>query len=67
MTAAERCQTVTTRSRRWNPEVIKEISGYYYKILKLLGEDPDREGLLKTPDEGGQGTELPHKGLPAGS
>jgi GTP cyclohydrolase I len=35
---------------RWNPEVIKEISEYYYKILKLLGEDPEREGLLRTPE-----------------
>lgn len=35
---------------RWNPEVIKEISGYYNRILQLLGEDPGREGLLKTPE-----------------
>ena len=35
---------------KWNPQVIEEISGYYYKILKLLGEDPEREGLLKTPE-----------------
>src|SRR5512133_293514 len=34
---------------RWDPETIKEISGYYYRILHLLGEDPDREGLLNTP------------------
>ncbi len=35
---------------RWNPEVIREISEYYYKIIRLLGEDPEREGLLKTPE-----------------
>ncbi len=35
---------------KWNPAVIEEVAGYYYKILKLLGEDPDREGLLKTPE-----------------
>ncbi len=35
---------------RWNPEVIREISGYYNRILQLLGEDPGREGLLKTPE-----------------
>ncbi len=34
----------------WNPAVIDEIAGYYYKILRLLGEEPDREGLVKTPE-----------------
>lgn len=35
---------------RYNPELIKSISGHYEHILKALGEDPAREGLLKTPE-----------------
>ncbi|NLA49876.1 MAG: GTP cyclohydrolase I FolE [Bacteroidales bacterium] len=34
----------------WDEESIREISGMYYRVLKLLGEDPDREGLKKTPE-----------------
>ncbi len=33
----------------WNPENIRELSEIYYKVLKLIGEDPDREGLKGTP------------------
>ncbi|MDR1880427.1 MAG: GTP cyclohydrolase I FolE [Tannerellaceae bacterium] len=28
----------------------KELAGYYKSIIGLLGEDPGREGLLKTPE-----------------
>jgi GTP cyclohydrolase I len=33
----------------WDPETIEELSSHYHKILKLLGEDPEREGLRRTP------------------
>lgn len=35
---------------QWNKENVEEIAGYYRRILGLLGEDPGREGLLKTPE-----------------
>jgi len=33
----------------WDSETIRELSSVYYKVLKLIGEDPDREGLKGTP------------------
>jgi len=33
----------------YNPDLIKKISAHYYEIFKLIGEDPEREGLLKSP------------------
>lgn len=35
---------------RYNPELIKNLSGHYHEVLKELGENPEREGLLKTPE-----------------
>ena len=34
----------------WNAENIEELSKIYYRVLKLIGEDPDSEGLKKTPE-----------------
>jgi GTP cyclohydrolase I len=33
----------------WDADNIKDLSGIYYKVLKLIGENPDREGLKGTP------------------
>jgi len=34
----------------WDTEVISEMSAHYKRIIELIGEDPEREGLLKTPE-----------------
>ncbi len=34
----------------YNQEKIGQLSDQYRQVLKLVGEDPDREGLLKTPE-----------------
>ncbi|MES2267998.1 MAG: GTP cyclohydrolase I FolE [Bacteroidota bacterium] len=35
---------------RYNPELIKNLSANYLNVLKQIGENPEREGLLKTPE-----------------
>lgn len=34
---------------KYNDPVTDELAAHYREILRLLGEDPGREGLLKTP------------------
>ena len=34
----------------YDEETTREIAGHYEAILRLLGEDPRREGLVKTPE-----------------
>lgn len=34
----------------YNPVLLSEISTAYRHVLKALGENPDREGLIKTPE-----------------
>src|SRR5512143_1041692 len=33
----------------WNSDTIDEMAKMYKRILELIGEDPSREGLLRTP------------------
>lgn len=35
---------------RYSEETTQDIAGHYHQILTSLGENPNREGLLKTPE-----------------
>jgi GTP cyclohydrolase I len=38
------------RIDQYDPELIKRIGGHYGEILSAIGEDPEREGLKRTPE-----------------
>ncbi len=43
-------QPIYDRTETYDPRVIEQLSAHYAEILKLLGENPAREGLMKTPE-----------------
>lgn len=38
------------KTEDFTPETTEQLAYHYKEILRLLGEDPEREGLLKTPE-----------------
>lgn len=39
-----------TKVDQYNPKLVKSISSYYTSIIKDIGEDAEREGIVKTPE-----------------
>ena len=35
---------------QYDEQCVAEMAAHYKEIIRLLGEDPEREGLLKSPE-----------------
>ncbi len=53
------------RIDQWNPEKLEKLSHHYFEILKLIGEDPQREGLIDTPKRVGKAMQFLTQGYDA--
>ena len=43
-------EKIYTKEEHFDPEKMAQLTEHYRRIIALLGEDPTREGLLKTPE-----------------
>jgi GTP cyclohydrolase I len=50
MEKTDKMKTGYQKIDQYNEETTQEIASHYTLVLKSLGEDPNREGLLKTPE-----------------
>ncbi len=51
-----------TKEEIYSPEATEKIAAHVKEILSLLGEDPTREGLLKTPERVAKALQFTTKG-----
>jgi len=51
-----------TKEELYSPEATEEIAAHVKEILRLLGENPEREGLLKTPERVAKALQFTTKG-----
>ena len=52
------------KEERFDPATVEALKLHYAEILRLLGEDPAREGLLKTPERVAKAMACEHHMLP---
>ena len=57
--------SIYEREERYDSERIGRLAYHYREILSLLGEDPGREGLLKTPERVAKAMSFVTKGYAA--
>jgi GTP cyclohydrolase I len=51
-----------TKDELYTPETTEAIAAHVREILRLLGEDPEREGLVKTPERVAKALQFTTKG-----
>ena len=52
-----------SKTETWDDEKTRKLAEHYKEILKILGENPDREGLADTPKRVAKAMQFLNKGL----
>ena len=51
---------------QYDDKITSKLIEHYKGTLDLLGEDSEREGIIKTPERRGQSHAISYTGLPVG-